>query len=115
MNYPCTRRRITALLTAVTAALALSVHDADAAGRQCKANGATCSQDAGCCSGCVKIPISKRRFRGVRRRGQPERRGLLHQLECASPLRRWRLPQHGRTDRADGDGGVRAEAAGASA
>src|SRR5262245_47876581 len=86
MSHASTTRRFTALLVAVTAALVLSIHDADAAGPRCKADGATCSKDSGCCSGtCVKTPIGKRRFSGVCGTvGNPNGEACSTNSECAS-------------------------------
>src|SRR5262245_36474053 len=86
MSHPCTRRRITALLIAVTAALALNTHDAGAARPLCKADGTTCAKDSGCCSGtCVKTPIGKRRFTGVCGTvGNPNGEACSTNAECAS-------------------------------
>ena len=86
MSYPCTTRRTTALLLAVAAALALGTYDAHAAAPRCKADGATCSKNSGCCSGtCVKTPIGKRRFSGVCGTvGNPNGEACSTNTECAS-------------------------------
>src|SRR5262249_16196797 len=86
MTYPCTTRRITTMLLAVTAALALGTYEAHAAAPRCKADGTTCSKNSGCCSGtCVKTPIGKHRFTGVCGTvGSPNGEACSTDATCAS-------------------------------